>query len=198
MDTPLLNYFLALVLAYIIGSFPTAYLTAKRLMGIDIREHGSGNAGATNVWRVVGKKAGVFVLLTDFFKGFLPVTASQYLFPSAPALHVVVAIGTILGHSRSLFLGFTGGKSAITGLGGMMALAPVPAVLIGAVAFIVIKFTRYVSVGSMTAAVFTPIILYVLKAPLAYTVYGLLSALYVIYLHRANIGRLLKGTENRI
>jgi glycerol-3-phosphate acyltransferase PlsY len=183
---------------YFIGSIPTGYIVAKQMMGIDIREHGSGNVGATNVKRVVGNKAGLIVLICDFFKGLVPVAIARILVPDIPELHIAVAFAAIIGHSRSIFLNFTGGKSAITGLGTLMALEPVSSLLIGLIAFITIKLTRFVSVGSMVAAIFTPIIFILMQKPLPYILYALTAAIFVIYLHRGNIGRLRQGTENKI
>lgn len=189
---------LAIAGAYLLGSVPTGYLLVKKLKGVDIRDFGSGNIGATNVKRVAGNKAFATVLLLDFMKGFLPVLAVKWLLPQAPILHVLVAMASVLGHSKSIFFGFTGGKSAATGLGGIVGLAPIPGLLLAGLAFVIIKLGRIVSIGTMTAAVVGPILLYLFKAPLAYVIYSIIVALYVIYLHKANIGRLMSGTENRI
>ena len=187
-----------ILLSYALGSMPTAYLVAKKLRGIDIREHGSGNVGATNVMRVVGKKAGIFVLIVDFLKGFLPVMLVKWLMPQYPVLHTLIALAAVVGHSKSVFLNFTGGKSAITGLGGIMALSPLPALFVAVLAFTVIKIKHTVSIGTITAAIFAPVIFLLTKQPLEYTVYVTLCCLYIIFLHRANIQRLIKGTENKI
>lgn len=191
--------FLAILGAYLIGSISFAYIIAKRMGGIDIREHGSGNAGATNVKRVLGSKAGLIVLILDFLKGLIPVCLVHYwLFPQRPTLHVVVAIFLLVGHSKSIFLGFKGGKSAITGLGGIFGLAPVVGLLLAVMAFTIFKITRTVSIVSLIACVVTPILLVVFNSPLPYTIYGLVSGLYIAYLHRSNIARLMKGEENKI
>ena len=186
-----------LLLSYALGSCPTAYLVSKKLKGIDIREHGSKNAGATNVIRVVGKKAGIFVLVFDFCKGLAPVLIVKWLMPENFVLHTMIATATVVGHSKSMWLGFTGGKSAITSLGGLMALAWMPSTLIGILAASVIKITRTVSIGSITAAICAPIIFLLMKQPPAYTLYMLACGLYVVFLHRANIQRLRAGTENK-
>ncbi len=189
---------LAIVGAYLLGSVPTGYLLVKRLKGLDIRDYGSGNIGATNVKRVAGNKAFATVLLLDFLKGFAPVSLTMRLLPEAYILHVLVALASVLGHSKSIFFGFKGGKSAATGLGGIFGLAFVPGVIMAAMAFAIIKFTRIVSVGTMMTAVAAPILLYIFHMPTAYVVYALLVAGYIIFLHKANIGRLMSGTENRI
>jgi glycerol-3-phosphate acyltransferase PlsY len=197
MSIPVLIAYL--VASYLIGAIPTGYVVAKKLKGIDIREHGSGNVGATNVRRVVGKKAGLFVLIFDFFKGFVPVFVAPYLVPEMPEeWRIAIALAASVGHSRSIFLGFTGGKAAITTLGGLFALEPLAGVLIGLMAFLIIKVTRFVSLGSITAAFTAPILLYVMDAHWSHIVFAIFGACFIIYLHRANIGRLIKGTENRI
>jgi glycerol-3-phosphate acyltransferase PlsY len=194
----MLVYVIAAILGYLVGSFPTAYLVVKKLTGQDIRQIGSGNVGATNVKRAVGTKPFIFVLVADLLKGTLPVVISKLLFPHLYLLHVIVAMTTVIGHSKSIFLNFAGGKSAATGLGGMLGLAPIPAIILGAIAFIVTKTSRLMSLGSITASVLTPFILYWFKFPLEYVIYGAVTGTYVIVLHKANIQRLLKGTENRM
>jgi glycerol-3-phosphate acyltransferase PlsY len=170
----------------------------KQLTGQDIRQIGSGNVGATNVKRAAGFKPFLFVLLFDFLKGTLPVLASKMLFPDLSWLHVLVALATVIGHSKSIYLKFAGGKSAATGLGGFVGLDPVAGILLSVIAYVIMRTTRMVSVGSITASVLAPILLIVLKAPLPSQIYAAVAGIYVIYLHKANIQRLLKGTENRI
>jgi glycerol-3-phosphate acyltransferase PlsY len=184
--------------AYVLGSLPTAYLVAKKLKGIDIREHGSFNAGATNVRRVVGKKAGYFTLVVDFLKGLIAVLLARFLFPGMPLLHVLVVLAVVLGHTKSIFLGFTGGKAAITGLATMIALDPVAGLILSVIGVGVIKLSRFVSLGSMTAALFCPVVFYLRQNPWEYLVTATVTSLYVIYLHRSNIKRLIQGTENRL
>lgn len=188
--------------AYLMGAIPTAYLVAKKLKGIDIRQHGSGNVGATNVKRVVGPKAALFTLGVDFLKGLIPVAGAYYLFPLerdplqiAPVLAGIMAI---VGHSRSIFIGFSGGKSVITSLGVILALQPLAALILAPVAVLIMKITRYVSVGSMVGAALTPVCFWLLNAPLSQIAFTLFMAVYVIFLHRGNIQRLLKHQENRI
>ncbi|MCE3236320.1 MAG: acyl-phosphate glycerol 3-phosphate acyltransferase [Vampirovibrio sp.] len=194
----MMEYVVAAGLGYLVGSFPTAYLVVKQLTGQDIRTIGSGNVGATNVKRAAGFKPYLFVLLFDMCKGLVPVWFSTQLYPKAYFLHILVALATVIGHSKSIFLKFAGGKSAATGLGGMMGLAPVPALLLGVLAFTITKFTRFVSLGSITASLLAPVMLYLFGCPRPYVGYAAVAGLYVIFLHRANIQRLLKGTENRI
>lgn len=191
-------YLVAALLGYLIGSVPTAYLVVKKLTGQDIRQIGSGNVGATNVKRAAGFKPFLFVLICDFLKGTIPVIISKSLFPDLPWLHILVALATVLGHSKSIFLKFAGGKSAATGLGGFVGLDPVAGILLGVLAYVIMRVTRMVSVGSIAASVLAPVFLIVFKAPQPYQIYAAIAGIYVIYLHKANIQRLLKGTENRI
>jgi acyl phosphate:glycerol-3-phosphate acyltransferase len=191
-------YLVAALLGYLAGSFPTAYLVVKQLTGQDIRTIGSGNVGATNVKRAAGFKPFLFVLIFDFCKGLVPVLVSKALYPELYLMHVVVALTTVIGHSKSIFLGFAGGKSAATGLGGVMGLAPIPATLLGITAYTITKVSRFVSLGSMTASVLAPVLLLLFGSPLEYVIYAAIAGGYVIWLHRPNIQRLLKGTENRI
>ncbi len=192
------TYLIATVLAYLIGAIPTGYIVVKRLTGQDVRTFGSGGTGATNVKRVAGNKAALFVLFFDFHKGLVPVILSKTFFPTEDWLHVLVALATVIGHSKSVFLNFSGGKSAATGLGGMMGLAAIPALLIALIAFSVTRLSRFVSLGSITASLCAPVILYLSGQPKPYIIYTCVSAGYVIWLHKTNIGRLLSGTENRI
>ncbi|WP_373532765.1 glycerol-3-phosphate 1-O-acyltransferase PlsY [Vampirovibrio sp.] len=191
-------YLVAALLGYLIGSIPTAYLVVKQLTGQDIRQIGSGNVGATNVKRAAGFKPFLFVLLFDFLKGTIPVLISRFLFPDLHWLHVLVALATVLGHSKSIYLKFAGGKSAATGLGGFVGLDPVAGLLLAVIAYVIMRVTRMVSVGSLVASVLSPIMLIIFKAPVPYQIYAAVAGIYVIYLHKANIQRLLKGTENRI
>ena len=195
-ETGLLLDALAVLVAYLIGAFPTGYLVVKQMTGQDIRTIGSGGTGATNVRRVAGGKAALFVLLVDFHKGLIPVVVGKLLFPGEPWLHVIMALMAVIGHSKSIFIRFGGGKSAATGLGTLIGLAPLPALLVGAIAYGMTKWSRYQSVGSMTASIAAPLFIYLFGAPVPYVVYAAITAIYVIYLHKANIQRLLNGTEN--
>lgn len=200
-----------IALGYLLGAIPTGYWVGK-LKGIDIREVGSGSTGATNVARTVGKGAGIFVLIVDVLKGYLPVWLAIYLqstraieaFPFSDWMIVppAVAAMTLIGHSKSIFLNFKGGKSAATALGNVIALQPVAAVTTFAV-FVILGFaTRIISIASMTAAVVAVIsiatVTYPYKAPLSYVIYIAMGATFVIWRHKDNIGRLIRGEEKRL
>ncbi len=184
---------------YLLGAIPTGYLVVKKLTGEDIRQHGSGGTGATNVRRVAGGEAARLVLLIDFFKGYLPVALTKFLlWPEQPAAHVLVAITAVIGHSKSVFLGFTGGKSAATGLGSVLGLNSWVGLILALLAFSTVKLTRIVSIGSMLAAVLAPLLFFVFGDPWEYIGFSVASGVYVLYLHRSNIARLIKGTENKL
>lgn len=193
---------IALVLAasYLIGSIPTGYIIVKLFTGQDIRTVGSGSTGATNVKRVMGKKWFFVVMLLDALKGALPVVLTV-LFGADFAgglLPVLAAICVILGHSKSVFLNFTGGKSVASGVGTLLALDWQAGLIIAAVWGVVTWVSRYVSLGSVVALALSPLIMWFLNAPPAYIVYAVIAAIYVIYLHRENIKRLKEGTENKV
>lgn len=185
-------------MAYVIGSFPTGYLIVKWRTGEDIRRHGSGGTGATNVRRLAGSSWARVALVIDLLKGLLPTLAAQALFPTQYWLHALVAFAVIVGHSRSLFLNFTGGKSAASGLGTLAALDWRAALIAAALAYGVTRLTRTVSIGSLAAAVAAPLMMIAFGAPQPYSLYALASSLYVGWKHRQNIRRLLQGTENKL
>lgn len=201
MIIKLLEIFICALCAYLIGSIPTGYLIVKAKTGQDIRTIGSGSTGATNVKRVLGKKWFFIVMLLDAFKGALPVVLSKLFvtvgakFGLAP---VIASVFVIIGHSKSVFLGFKGGKSVASGVGTILALNWVVGLVIAAIWGIITYFTKYVSVGSIIALSLSPIIMYLFNAPVAYILYCLVGAIYIVYLHRENIVRLIHGNENKV
>lgn len=197
LPSPLWITLLLALGAYLLGSVPFSYLLAKGLHGIDIRQHGSGNVGATNVLRTCGKKTGAAAYALDGLKGLLPVLAVKAFLPAYPVLHVLVALLLVAGHSRSVFLCFAGGKGAITGLGGLLGLSPVAGLISGLIAVTIIRLTKTVSIGSMTTALVTWAIMLALHEPVPYVAYAALAGLLVLVRHRSNIQRLLQGKENR-
>ncbi|MBO6087814.1 glycerol-3-phosphate 1-O-acyltransferase PlsY [bacterium] len=193
---------LAVVLsAYIIGSIPTGYIIVKVFTGQDIRTIGSGSTGATNVKRVMGKKWFFITLLLDAFKGALPVILASCFaktFTDIGLLPVLASVAVILGHSKSIFLKFTGGKSVASGVGTILALNWQVGLIIAGIWAVITFTTKYVSVGSIIALALSPIIMWRFHAPVAYICYCTLGALYIIWLHRSNIKRLIKGEENKV
>ena len=202
MDLEILRQFwLVAASSYLIGSIPTGYLIVKLFTGQDIRTIGSGSTGATNVKRVMGKKWFFAVMILDAIKGALPVVLTA-LFASVWAeygiLPVIAAICAILGHSKSVFLNFTGGKSVASGVGTLLALNWQAGIMIALVWAAITWFSKYVSLGSIVALALAPLFMWFLNAPVAYIVYALIAAIYVIYLHRENIKRLKEGTESKV
>lgn len=196
------------LIAYLIGSFPTGYL-AGRMRGVDVRKIGSGNVGATNVTRVLGKRFGYPVFLIDFLKGLLPVLLAPaiahrcQLDSIATDLCVALAgIFSVIGHSYPVWLGFKGGKGVATSLGVIFGISWTAAVIMCAVWVVIFKTTRYVSVASIAAAIALPVAMITLlflhelrSAVLVY--FSLFLAAIVLIRHRSNVSRLLNGTEPR-
>ena len=200
---PVLSYIATALLAYLLGSIPTGYLVAKA-RGVDIRTVGSGNIGATNAFRVLGTGLGIFVLLMDALKGWVAVQigawAVDQLLAGAPLeyLRITAGIAVILGHNFTCWLKFKGGKGIATSAGVLIALVPWALLIILAIFVIVFFSTRYVSLGSISAAFALPFATWVTTGNVGLTVVtGLLGALAILK-HRKNIQRLLAGTENRI
>lgn len=194
-----------LVAAYLLGAIPFGYLAARWLKGVDIRREGSGGTGATNVLRTLGPGPALAVLALDLLKGLAAVVFAGWVCtlssgPQAwiPWIASLAGLLALVGHSRSVWLGFTGGKSAATGLGVLLALSwPVGAGAF-AVFALVVAVSRIVSLGSMLAAVTAGVMILALPHPLPYRLLVVAGGLYVIVRHRANIGRLLAGTEPRV
>lgn len=191
---------LAVIISYLIGSIPTGYLIVRAKTGQDIRTIGSGSTGATNVKRVLGKKWFFTVMVLDAIKGALPVFLAQNFvnvntYNIAP---ILAAVAVIIGHSRPCFLQFKGGKSVASGIGTLIALNPLAGILIALIWAIITYFTKYVSVGSICALTASPFIMFFLKEPTAYIAYCALGAIYITWLHRENIKRLIAGNENKV
>ena len=189
------------VIAYLIGSIPTGYIIVKAKTGQDIRTEGSGSTGATNVKRVLGKNYFFLVMLLDAFKGALPVVLAKLFATvgvSVGLAPVIAAVAVIIGHSKSIFLQFKGGKSVASGVGTILALNWIVGLIIALVWGVITYTTKYVSVGSIIALIVSPFVMYFLHAPIAYVAYCALGAIYIVYLHRENIKRLINGNENKV
>lgn len=192
---------ITIIISYLIGSIPTGYLIVKSKTGQDIRTVGSGSTGATNVKRVLGKKWFFTVMILDAIKGAAPVLLAKVFATVGVGiglLPVLAAVAVIIGHSKPCFLGFKGGKSVASGVGTILALNFYAGLIIAAVWGAVTYFTKYVSVGSIIALAISPFLMYSMKSPIAYVLYCGIGAVYIIYLHRENIKRLIAGNENKV
>ncbi|MBQ8634866.1 glycerol-3-phosphate 1-O-acyltransferase PlsY [bacterium] len=191
--------FIVVIVAYLIGSIPTGYLIVKIKTNQDIRTIGSGSTGATNVKRVLGKKWFFIVMILDALKGATPVLLAKYLTIDTYGINAVLAaILVIIGHSKPIFLQFKGGKSVASGVGTILALNPLVGLSIAIIWGIITYISKYVSLGSIIALGLSPILMYLFKNPIGYIVYCAIAAIYIIYLHRENIARLIKGEENKV
>ena len=183
------------LLSYLAGGIPTGYLIARRLKGIDIREHGSGNPGAANVYRVVGHGAGAATLLVDALKGFFPVLLARYLFPSTYWVQILCGASAIIGHDWTIFLGFRGGKGVATSAGVFLALLPKPILGALAVFAVGVALTGHISVGSMGAALLFPFFSLLFKEPLPLTLMAAAASCLILIKHIPNFRRIVLGRE---
>ena len=189
----------ALLLAYVIGSIPFGVVVGKLFYHVDVREHGSGNVGTTNVFRVLGKKAGVAVLACDMLKGYIPAAiAAYFLRETDPWLVIFIAAAPVVGHMYSVFLKGSGGKGVATGAGVVLALVPLAGGIIALVWVLLILITRYVSLASLVATLLVPVFVFALGDPLPYLIAAGLVTVGIFWAHRGNISRLFHGTESRV
>ena len=197
----MLSYVLVIIIAYLLGNISTSYIIAKKMIGVDIRTQGSGNAGSTNVLRTLGKKAGAITFAGDFLKGFIAVLIAE-LIAKTSGIDVAIAgylgvIGVVSGHNWPAFLGFRGGKGVATSLGSMIAVNPIMALSCFGIFLVIVAITKYVSLGAIVGISCSPIMMIVFKNNK-----GLIATLFltisVIYTHRENIKRLLNGTERKL
>ncbi|MBS3944886.1 MAG: glycerol-3-phosphate 1-O-acyltransferase PlsY [Melioribacter sp.] len=214
----MLNLVFVVVLSYLVGSIPISIILSKLVKGIDIRHHGSGNAGGTNVFRVLGWKWGVLTIILDAVKGAIAVivVARLYLdnfpfsnitpFDDFTLVQIICGVGAVIGHIWTVFAGFRGGKGVATALGFLLTLVTIDMLLALIVFTITVSLSRYISLGSLAAAVSLPIILVVRENIFGVEIQGYQTllpfiiglVLLVIYTHRKNIDRILKGSENKI
>jgi len=187
-----------LLASYLLGAIPTSYLVSRAFANIDLRQHGSGNLGATNLYRVLGWKYAVPVALFDIAKGTVPVLVFAPRVADSALYALACGVAAIIGHVFSVFVHFKGGKGVATAAGVMLGLAPLALALAAGVWGLVLLLTGYVSLASIAAAAVLPLAVYLLEHPAPEILWvAALIAAGVIVLHRRNIERLLKGTENR-
>jgi len=201
----LLFLVISAILAYLIGSIPVAYIFGRLLKGIDIREHGSGNMGATNAFRVLGKGPGTVVLILDIIKGIIPVTLLANALGQGAALSlVIISVAAVAGHNWTVFLGFKGGKGMATSLGVLIGLAiqlPGLRIVLGLATLtwlVLFLLFGFVSLASLAAAMALPVLMVVFEAPFPMKVMAIVLCVFIVFRHRSNIKRLAKGQENRV
>jgi glycerol-3-phosphate acyltransferase PlsY len=204
----MLSIILISIISYLLGSIPFGIIVSKLWRGIDIREHGSKNPGATNVYRVIGPIPALIVLVLDIGKGLVTTLLLSRISIGQPILNpvslmILAGLSVILGHTFPVFASFKGGKGVATGLGVLISLAPFETILALLVFLIIVGITRYVSLGSLSSATFILLALifekYYLHKPISSVllVMVLILAIFIFYTHRSNIKRLLNGTENK-
>lgn len=197
-----------LLIAYLLGSIPTGFLAGYWLENIDIRDYGSGSTGATNVLRVLGTKAAVAVLVVDLLKGAIAVGVVKVSIAQLPSLAlsehwaawlvVFSALAAVFGHSKSIWLGFSGGKSVATSLGALLMMTPSVALAGVAVFGFTLGTSRMVSLSSLMSAIAINIFMITFGEPMPYIIFAVCAALYVLWRHRTNVERILAGTEPKI
>ncbi len=194
------SFFLVILVGGFLGAIPFGVLITRLLGAEDPRKSGSGNIGATNVLRTSGWQSGILTLLLDVLKGVTAILFARYVASriSAPVLEPIAALAAVLGHMYSPFTGFRGGKGVATGLGVFALLTPGPTALAALVFILVVAVTRYVSLGSMLAAAAVPLAGFWMNYPVVVYTSSALISLLVIWKHQDNIGRLMRGEENRI
>ena len=193
----MLKLILLIIAAYFLGAIPTAYIITKLVLKKDIRKLGSCNVGATNVYRSVGKFYGILTLIIDIIKGFVAAKLAMHFIPDNILFQLLISVTAIIGHGYSIFMKGKGGKSVATTLGVFIALA-YPAIFFTLIIFIAtVGLFGYISVGSIASAIFLPIAIKVLEYDKAILIFSIILGIYIIYKHKTNIIRLIKGTENK-
>ena len=200
----MIQFIAAIIIAYLIGSIPTSYITGRLTKGIDIRKYGSGNVGATNTLRVLGKKMGAVVLLIDMAKGAFCVIVLPAIFFSnqlhigLPIFKAYIAAFVIFGHIWTIFLKFKGGKGVATTCGVFLALSTIPASIAILIWVLTVIISKYVSLSSLIMMVSLPFLILMFKQPRAYLILSITLCILISYTHRSNIKRLIFGQENKI
>jgi len=191
------DFFLASIVAYLIGSIPNGLIIGKLFWQIDLREHGSKNIGATNAYRTLGAKPAALIFIMDLLKGIIGVWLGSYMI-GTPFAMILGGIAAIIGHNWSAFLKFTGGKGVATGLGVIAMIMPQATIVVFVTWLIIVYVTKYVSLASIVAAMMVPICSYFFNEPLEYLCFSILAAVFVIYRHKSNVHRLINGNESKI
>ncbi len=198
---------LLLAASYLLGAVPFGVIVSTKIKGVDIRQVGSGNIGTANAIRALGPFWGGAVFLGDALKGVLPVLAAKYLCSTMPAaipkgmealIIVLAGLIAIIGHNFPIYLGFKGGKGVATSFGVFLALNPLAALSGLGIWILTVLTTKLASLGSLLASLALPIFMYIFKAPIEFMIFGVIATIFVFWMHRANIGRLVRGEERKI
>ena len=207
------KFVIVAIVAYLLGAIPFALIVSKKLAGVDITKHGSGNIGGTNVYRVLGRKAGAIAIILDLVKAFTAVMAAKYIIGDSVLMvaempitwqwgQAIAALMVMVGHNWSVYIKFKGGKGVATYFGSWFAMWPPAALFAGVILVLTILRSRYMSLGSLLSAAGVLILFIVLTVgydfPVVYLVYSMIAAALIFYQHRANIDRLGSGTELRL
>ncbi|QSQ09759.1 Glycerol-3-phosphate acyltransferase [Koleobacter methoxysyntrophicus] len=187
---------MSIIISYLLGSISFSYFIAKIWMGIDIRNYGSGNAGATNVLRVLGTKPAIIALLGDALKGIIAVYLGKLT--GDESIMLLCGLAVVIGHNWPIFLKFKGGKGIATSLGVILTISPLSSLILIIIGVFIIYITRYVSLGSITSAIILPFIFYMLHKSGYYLVFALVLTFLALFRHRSNIQRLLSGKESKL
>jgi len=200
----MIAFALSLIVAYLIGSIPASYITAKLMKGVDIRKHGSGNVGATNVLRTAGKGPGIVALILDILKGVIAVTLLSkiaYGFVDVidyESFRILMGLAVISGHIWSVFLKLKGGKGVATSAGVLIVLCPKAFGIAALVFILVVLATKYISLGSILSSISLPISLAIIGEPIQLVLFGITLCMISTYKHKANIKRLINNEESQI
>ncbi|WP_027363380.1 glycerol-3-phosphate 1-O-acyltransferase PlsY [Desulfotruncus alcoholivorax] len=186
----------AAVASYLIGSIPFGFILARYTKGIDIRQFGSGNIGATNVWRTLGPVPGILVMLLDMSKGVVSVLIGRHL--GGAGTELIASFFALCGHSWPIFLMFKGGKIIATGAGVILAISPLTTLVALVIWLTTVGISRYVSLGSIMAAISVPVTMIILRMNILYILFGVVVATFAVYKHIPNIKRILAGTEFKV
>ncbi len=190
---------IVLLIAYLLGSISTSIIVSKIMLGDDIRNHGSGNAGATNTLRTVGKLGALLVVLGDILKTVIAILAAKLFLRSDPSAVYIAGLGAVIGHNFPLYFGFKGGKGIIVSTVAILFAAPIIGLITVAIALLIIAVSRYVSLGSISGAVIFVILSLIFKSSNPeFVVFACVLALLAIYMHKTNIQRLISGTESKL
>ena len=198
----MIEYLVFVPLGYLLGAIPFGFIAGKLFGGVDVRDHGSGSIGMTNVMRTVSPPVAILVLALDMGKAIGAVILARII-ADAPLVETLTGVAVIAGHSWSVFIGFSGGKGTATGWGALFALSPIAGIVASVIGVGLIALTRYVSLGSIVAATLGAITLAVIalvndSVPLEYALYGAVGAAIILFKHRDNIQRLLRGDERKL